>query len=212
MPLTTLTTSRHAEERPKGASRSTHVSNATLSIPHVFDDADQLADGADRFVERRLFFIVERDFDHPFDPAGADYDGNADIDVFDPVLAVEPRRAGQNAFLVTQIGFRHLDRRTGRRVESRTGFQQADDFAAALAGALDDLVEPLLGRPAHLDEVGQRDPGDGRIAHQRHHRVAMATEHKGSYVLDRNPELLCQEIAEPGAVEDPGHADDAMRR
>src|SRR5215831_15141063 len=158
MPLTTLTTSRHAEERPKGASRSTHVSNATLSIPHVFD----------------------------------------------AVLAVKPRRAGQNAFLVTQIGFRHLDRRTGRRVESRTGFQQADDFAAAVAGALDDLVEPLLGRPAHLDEVGQRDPGDGRIAHQRHHRVAMATEHKGSYVLDRNPELLCQEIAEPGAVEDPG--------
>src|ERR1700719_429259 len=40
----------------------------------------------------------------------------------------------------------------------------------------------------------------------------MAAEDESGDVLDRNPELLRQEVTEPGAVEDAGHADDALRR
>ena len=40
----------------------------------------------------------------------------------------------------------------------------------------------------------------------------MAAEHKGADILDRHLEFLRQEIAQPRAVEHPGHADDAVRR
>src|ERR1700730_1614835 len=182
------------------------------STSHVLDDADQLADRGDRFVERRPFLLVERDLDHPLDAAGADHDGDADVEILDPILPVEPRRTGQHAFLVAQIGLGHLDRRTGRRIEGRAGLQQPDDLAAAVPRALDDFVEAIRRGPSHLDEVRQWDAGDRRIAHERHHRVAMAAEHEGRDVLDRNLELPGEEIAKAGAVEDAGHADDALRR
>src|ERR1700731_3000243 len=182
------------------------------STPHILDHVDQFAHGADRFVEGSLLVPVEGDLDDALDAAGADHDGDADEEILDPILPVEPRRPGHHAFLVAQIGLGHLDRRTGRRIEGRAGFQQPDDLAAAIPRALDDFVEPLLCRPSHLDEVRQWDAGDGRIAHQRHHRVAMAAEHEGRDVLDRNLELPGEEIAKAGAVEDAGHADDALRR
>jgi hypothetical protein len=97
-------------------------------------------------------------------------------------------------------------------VISRAGLQQADDLAAARAGALDDRVDLLLGGPAHLDEVGDRDAGDGRIFDDRHHRVAVAAEHEGGDVLDADVELLGQEVAEARAVEHAGHADDHVVR
>ena len=84
--------------------------------------------------------------------------------------------------------------------------------AAAVAGALDDRVELLLRGPAHLDQVGQRDAGDRRIAGQRHHGVAVAAEHEGGDVLDRDLEFLGQEQAEARAVEHARHADDLVGR
>ena len=85
-----------------------------------------------------------------------------------------------------------------------------DDLGAAVAGAVDDLVEPLLRGPAHLDQVGQRDAGDGRILGERHHGVAMAAEHEGGDVLDGNVELIGEEIAEARGIEHAGHADDLV--
>src|SRR5438552_1827437 len=81
----------------------THI-DATFSslATHVLDDFDQLADGGDRFVEGGLLFAVERDLDDALDTAGADHDRDADIEVLDPVLAVEPGGAGQDALLVAQ--------------------------------------------------------------------------------------------------------------
>ncbi len=99
-----------------------------------------------------------------------------------------------------------------RRVEGRTGLEQLDDLGAAVARALDDLFQPLLGRPPHGDEVGQRNAGDRRIAGQRHHRVAVAAEHEGGDVFDRDVELARQEIAEAGRIEHAGHADDHVLR
>src|SRR5436305_14193682 len=87
------------------------------SAPHVLDDVDQFADRGHRFVEGRPFLAVERNLDHPFDPAGADHDRDADVELLDAVLAIEPCGAGQHAFLVSEIGFGHLDRRAGWRIE-----------------------------------------------------------------------------------------------
>src|SRR5262249_59611888 len=44
-----------------------------------------------------------------------------------------------------------------------------------------------------------------------HHRAAMAAEHEGADILDRDAELFGEEIAEAGAVEHSGHADNASR-
>src|SRR5215472_18177563 len=85
----------------RGASRSTHDGNAgSTENLHVLDDPDQLADGGDRFVEGGLFFAIERDFDDAFDTAGADHDRDADIEVFYPILTIEPRGGGQDPLLV----------------------------------------------------------------------------------------------------------------
>ncbi len=100
----------------------------------------------------------------------------------------------------------------GRRVIGRAGLQQRDDLAAALAGALDDAVQLLLGGPAHLDEVGQRHAGHGRVAHHRHHVVAMAAQRHGRHVFHRHLELFGQEIAEARGVQHAGHADDVALR
>ncbi len=86
------------------------------------------------------------------------------------------------------------------------------DLAAATASALHDRVDPLLRRPAHLDEVGDRDPADRRIGRHRHHRVAMAAQNEGGNVLDRDVEFLGEEMAEPGGIEHSGHSDDSAVR
>src|SRR4029077_4348576 len=49
------------------------------------------------------------------------------------------------------------------------------------------------------------------IADQRHHGVAMTAEHEAGDILDRDAELLGEEIAEARAVEHAGHADDPLR-
>jgi hypothetical protein len=51
-------------------------------------------------------------------------------------------------------------------------------------------------------------PADRRVAGERHHGVAVAAEHEGGDVLDRDVELLGEEVAEAGRVEHAGHAAD----
>ena len=109
-------------------------------------------------------------------------------------------------------GFGHLDGGRGRRVEGRTGLQQPDDLSTAVTSTLHDLGNLLFGRPAHLDKVRHRDTGHRRIAHKRHHCVAMAAKNKGGDILDRNLELFSEKIAETGRIQNARHADDAGRR
>ena len=71
---------------------------------------------------------------------------------------------GQNALLVEQVALGHGDGGRGRRIEGGTGFQQADDLGTTITGALDDLVQFFLCGPAHLDQIRQRDTGNGGIA------------------------------------------------
>src|SRR5690606_38316322 len=59
------------------------------------------------FLEARTLRAVQLDLDHPLGALAADYYGDADVQVLDTVLAVEPRGAGQHALLVEQVALRH---------------------------------------------------------------------------------------------------------
>src|SRR5689334_308385 len=107
----------------------------------------QAAYRGDRFLEHGTLLGIEGNLDDPLHALGADHHGNADIEVLDAVLAGEPRGAWEHTLFVAEIGFRHGDRRGGRRIESRAGLQEIDDLAAAAAGALDDGIDALLRRP-----------------------------------------------------------------
>src|SRR5690606_22768038 len=165
-----------------------------------------------RALEHLLFVLVKVDLDDALNTASTDHGRNADIDVVEAILTRKVCRARQNALLVLQISFGHLDGRGCRCVVSRTGLEEANDLCAAVAGALDDLVELLLRGPAHLDQIRQRDAGNGRITGQRNHGVAVAAENEGSDVFHRNLELFCQEQAEARGVENTSHADNVALR
>ena len=60
------------------------------------------------------------------------------------------------------------------------------------------------------DELGDGNAGDGGVAGERDHGVAVAAEDEGSDVFDADVELLGDEGAEAGRVEHAGHADDAL--
>src|SRR6266478_9765613 len=152
--------------------------------------------GIDGFFQHRPLGPIEFDLHDPLDALSSDHDGDAHIEVPYAEFAIEVGGAGQDPLLVAKKGLRHGDRRRGRSIERRTGFQQVDDFGPPVAGSLDDLVDPRLGRPPYTNKIRQRNAGNGRIPHQRHHGVAMATEHEGSYILNRNVEFLSEEITE----------------
>ena len=122
------------------------------------------------------------------------------------------RGDGQQAALVLQVALGHLDRRGGGGVIGRAGLQQADDLCTAITRALHDLVDLLLGGPAHLDEVRHRNAGHCRVADERHHGVAVAAQHEGRHVLDGDIEFLGEEVAEARGVQHAGHADDPLGR
>ena len=110
------------------------------------------------------------------------------------------------------MGLCHFDGRGGGRIEGRAGFQQADNLGAAIAGALDDRLQPVLRRPAHIDQVRQRNPPHGGIARQRHHCIAMPAQNKGRHIAHGHAEFQAQEMAEAGRVEHASHTDHAVCR
>src|SRR2546429_2070376 len=79
------------------------------------------------------------------------------------------------------------------------------DLGAAVAGALDDPIER-----GSIHKFGEGNAGDGGIARERAHGVAVSAEDEGGYVLDADFEFLGDESAEAGGVEYAGHADDAF--
>ena len=154
--------------------------------------------GADGFIETGFFRLVELDFNNALDALGADNDRNTHIHAFNAILALQVCGARQDAFLIIQISFGHLNGGTGRGIECGTGFQQANDFRTAIAGTLDNFVDTLLSRPLHVDQIGQRNTTDRGITGQRHHGVAMTAKDKCGNVLDGHLEFFGQEIAEAG--------------
>src|SRR5262249_28931209 len=98
----------------------------------------------DRLVESLAVLAGEVDLDDPLYTLAPNHDRHADIHVLHTVFAVEIGGAGQDALLVAQVAFGHRDRGCGRRIEGRAGLQQIDDLGAAIAGPVDDLVDPGL--------------------------------------------------------------------
>src|SRR5262252_687792 len=78
---------------------------------------DHLAYSRGRLVEHRLLLRGQLDGDDLLDAAGAQHDRHAQVQILVPVLAVQVRRAGQQALLVLEVGGRHRDRRGRRRQE-----------------------------------------------------------------------------------------------
>src|SRR6185436_12560783 len=173
---------------------------------------DQPLNGAYRLVEGFAVLAGQLDLDDALDALRADDDGNADIHVLHAVFAVEIGGAGQHALLVLQIALGHRHGGSGRRVERGTGLQQVHDLGAAVAGAVDDLVDARLRGPAHLDQIRQRNAGYRGIAHQRHHGIAVAAEHEGGDVFDRDVEFVGEEIAEARGIQHARHADHLLVR
>src|SRR5262249_26959654 len=150
---------------------------------------DQAVHSGNRAVEHLSLGLVKLDLDDALDTLGADHHRYPDIAVAHAIFALEEGGAGEDALLVLKIALGHGYRGACGCVEGRTGLEQVDDLGAAIAGPLHDLVETLLGGPAHADEIGERNAGDGRIADERHHRIAMPAEHKSRHVLDGDIEL-----------------------
>ena len=97
----------------------------------------------DAFLERGFFFAGEFELDDLFDAASTENDRHADIISADAVFFVAVRGAGDEPLLVADDGFDHLRGRGGGSVVGAAGFQERDDFGAAVARAIDDFVEPL---------------------------------------------------------------------
>src|SRR3954465_9329053 len=68
---------------------------------------DQRAHCGHRLVKHLAFGAVELQFHHALDALRTDHHRHADIEILHAVLAVEIGGAGQHAFLVLQIAFRH---------------------------------------------------------------------------------------------------------
>src|SRR3546814_859782 len=120
----------------------------------------------------------------------------ADIEVVNAIFARQIGGAGQNPLLVLQICLGHFNTAGGRRIESRSGLQQADDLSTARTRALHDGVDALLGGPAHFDKIGNRNARNRRIFNDWHHGIAMAAKNEGRDILHAYLELVCQEVAE----------------
>src|SRR5258707_574801 len=79
------------------------------------------------------------------------------------------------------------------------GFEQADDFGSAVAGALDDFFQLFL-----LYELSDGDSTGERIARQRHHVIAVAAEEEGMDVFDAAADFGSEEAAVSGGIEHTG--------
>ena len=70
----------------------------------------------------------------------------------------------------------------------------------------------MASRRVFVNQLGDRNAGDGRVARQRDHGVAVAAEDEGGDVFHADFEFLGDEGTEAGGIEHAGHADDALAR
>ena len=168
---------------------------------------DKFFDRVDALLKIGLLLRGQLQLDDPLDAAGAQNDRHADIIAADAVLLVAIGGAGNQPLLVANDRFDHLRRGRGRRVVGAAGLQQADDLRAAVAGALDDLVQPL-----GIEQLRDRNAADRRATGHRHHRVAVSAHQQGRNVFDAHAQLHRQKRAIAGRVEHAGLAQHALRR
>src|SRR6266550_9140268 len=121
------------------ALRASMMSRADLNL----HDADELFDGVGRSLQGGPLIVGEFELNDLFRAARPQLDGHPPEETADAILAVEPHGAGKNLLAVEHDGIDHFgDRRRGR-VVGTAGLQQVDDLGTAVAGALDDGLDPL---------------------------------------------------------------------
>ncbi len=74
-------------------------------------------------------------------PLAPEFDGHADEDSVQAVLAFEVGGAGEDLLLIFKDGLHHLDRGGGGGVIGAAGFEIFDDLGSAVAGAIDKAFE-----------------------------------------------------------------------
>src|SRR5919107_1694064 len=116
----------------------------------------EISHGLGAVVQVPQFFVGEAELDDVFDARGAELDGEADEEVVYSVLALQVGCAGEDALLVEQDRVDHLGCGCGWRVEGAPALEEADDLGPALAGALDDSLDPVFG-----EKLRDRDPAYG---------------------------------------------------
>src|SRR6516225_2243766 len=126
---------------PERPSRSGHRRGEARS--DALAKLDQRLHRFDRAHEGVALMRIEIELDDALDALGADHYRHTGVEPLHMILAVEIRGAGQDALVVLEIRFRHLQRGGGRRVIGGAGFEQTYDLGAAVARALHDLTEPL---------------------------------------------------------------------
>src|SRR5713101_2239723 len=141
-------------------------------------------------VERRLLIGGELDLDDLLEAPGSQARRYAEEQIAVAILPVQGDGARQDPVLVEQDRLHHLDDGRRRGVVGAARLEQVDDLDAAVARALHDGVDLLIG-----EELGDRDAGDGRVARQRDHRVAVPAQNEGVGVGDRHPQGLGDEEA-----------------
>uniref|UniRef100_E6QN76 Uncharacterized protein n=1 Tax=mine drainage metagenome TaxID=410659 RepID=E6QN76_9ZZZZ len=169
------------------------------------DDGAEFLDGGGAAFEGGVFVGGELDLDDLFETGGTELAGNADVEAFDAVFALEVDGAGKDFLLVLEDGLDHLDGGCGGRVVGAAGFETLDDLGTAITSALDERGKTVLG-----DQLGDGNASDGGVAGKRHHGVPVSSEDKGGDVFDADLEFFGDEGAEAGRVEYAGHADDAL--
>ena len=171
-------------------------------------DADDGAEFLDRgcaTLERCVFVGGEFNLDDLLKTGGSKLAGHADVVAFNAVFALEVDGAGKDFFLVLEDGLDHFDGGGGGCVVGASGFEVFDDLCAAVACALDERGEAILG-----DQLGDGDAGDGRVAGERDHGVTVAAEDEGGDVFDADMQFFRDEGAEACGVKDACHSDDAL--
>src|SRR5690606_28444316 len=156
-------------------------------------------------LEHRPLILGELDLNNLLDAARAQDDGHADVEVLRAALAVEVGDVRDDALLVLENGLHHLHNGRAGGVVGAAGLEEAHDLAAALAGALHDAVDGLLGQ-----QLFNGDAARVGVADQGHHLVAVAAHDEGRDVLHRDAQLHGEEGAEASGVQHAGHAHDPV--
>src|SRR3984957_7872056 len=147
----------------------------------------QLAHMRDRRLEGLFLRRGQIDLQDALDAAAADYYRHACEEAIHAVFAFQESRRRQYFLAVERERLHHPEYRGARRIIRRS-LHQVHDLGAAVTGAHFDFVQPRS-----LDQLIYRLAADRGVAANRHHVVAMPTEHHRVDATDRDVEFSCQE-------------------
>src|SRR5688572_3694566 len=169
------------------------------------DRTHRLSDGFGAPGQRCLLIIGQRNLKDLLQSPSPKLTGNPEKQSGHPILSLEPRGAWENALLIANDRFTHLHRRCRRSVIGRAGLEIFHDLGAAVASALDDCIEPLLGH-----QLADWNAAHTRVGDERNHRVAVAAQDHRLDVADRDAERFCDERSVARGVEYAGHTEHAL--